>query len=260
MKKNKFVTKRSFLHPWHHFNTQEKNPSVNKIISTCLVALGIFGLALGNIHAAYAQGSFENYAFTGKAGTQGLGGDLVTDIIPTTLNGRLTVAGISADKEDGVEGVDYSFDIQLLTMGALLDWYPLSGGFRVTAGGLLNFNEIDMKASLAAGETVEIGDESYTGAQVGSLRGDINFDTFAPYLGVGWGNPLKKNRNPWSFHVDAGVMFQGDPEVNLNASGGTLSNTEAFQSNLEKEKTNFEDEISKFRFYPVLSLGASYRF
>ncbi|MEL6962325.1 MAG: hypothetical protein AAFO01_06185 [Pseudomonadota bacterium] len=48
---------------------------------------------------------------------------------------------------DGVEGdLDYDADVTLASLGALVDYHPFSGGFRVSGGLRFNFNQADLMA------------------------------------------------------------------------------------------------------------------
>jgi hypothetical protein len=54
-------------------------------------------------------------------------------------------------------------------------------------------------------------------------------------------------------------MMQGSPKLNISADG-SLSSNATFQSNLERERQDLEDELENFEFYPVISFGITYRF
>jgi len=109
-----------------------------------------------------------------------------------------------------------------------------------------------------AGTTYDINGVSYSAAQVGNLRGNVDFNSIAPYLGIGWGNPFGSGGN-WSFSCDLGVVFQGSPNVSL-AADGQFADDPAFQANLEAERRDLEDELDSYKYYPVVSLGVTYRF
>lgn len=92
------------------------------------------------------------------------------------------------------------------------------------------------------------------GQSVG-LRGDLEFDGFAPYVGLGWDSTFTSRSN-WSFTFQAGVLFQGNPEVTLRQTSGPAVS----QSDLNAEARNIEDELDSLELYPVLSMGLSFRF
>ena len=137
-----------------------------------------------------------------------------------------------------------------------MDWFPFDNAFHMTGGLLVNQNELELTAKTTA--NYEIGNTTYTAAEVGTLTGELDFNDVAPYIGIGWGNPFGKEGN-WSFAIDLGVMFQGSADVDLSANG-TLAGNAAFAANLAREEDNLEDEIDDYQYYPVIALGVSYRF
>ena len=58
---------------------------------------------------------------------------------------------------------------------------------------------------------------------------------------------------------DVGVLFQGDPEVDLNANG-TLSGDPTLQAELDNEADEIEDDLQFLGFYPVAAITATVRF
>jgi hypothetical protein len=55
-------------------------------------------------------------------------------------------------------------------------------------------------------------------------------------------------------------MFTGSPQVDLTATGGTLSNDPNFQTQLAQEEQNLQDEISDYEVYPVVQAGLTFSF
>ncbi|OOG24552.1 hypothetical protein B1C78_08600 [Thioalkalivibrio denitrificans] len=206
-----------------------------------LVAL----LTLAAAGPAAAEGSF---AIGLKAGTPGLGLE-ATARVTDRLNLRAGYYGFNYSTEIDDGEITYEGDLRLSTFGVLGDWHPYGGSFRITAGLFHNGNEF--KGS-AEGD-LEVGDDTYDVR----LDATIDWRSMAPYLGMGYGNPLQGGR--WRFSADAGVMFTGSPDVRLKASGdGT--NDPGFEENRRREERNLKDEVKDFRFYPVVSVGVSYRF
>ena len=79
-------------------------------------------------------------------------------------------------------------------------------------------------------------------------------------MGIGWGNAVAAGSR-WRVAVDAGAFYQGKPKVSLTAEPlipGLLPSR--FSQDLEAERREIEDDLDSYRFYPVLSLGVSYRF
>lgn len=189
-----------------------------------------------------------------KAGTLGLGVELN---YPLASNMSIAVGlnTFSQSETDTIENIEYDVDLDLQTFAVLFNYHPFSGAFRITAGAMLNNNELSLAAKPNA--TYNINGVDYTAAEVGNLEATVDFNTVAPYVGVGLGHGTSSGL---SFTFDVGVLLQGEPNVDLESTGGLLSNDPAFQAELQQEEAAAEDDIKDFDVYPVISLGLSYRF
>ena len=116
-------------------------------------------------------------------------------------------------------------------------------------------HQINLDSRVTSEETVEIGDDEYDWDQIGTLSGCIEIDQVAPYIGIGWGNPLTHNRR-WGFTCDFGVAFINSPDVSLSATGQGAGLAE----DLAKERNEIEDDMDSFKLYPVIAVSFFYRF
>ncbi|HOW43326.1 MAG TPA: hypothetical protein P5110_02400 [Candidatus Omnitrophota bacterium] len=221
----------------------------SKCVAFLVVAL-LFACAAGHLFAADSR-----LALSAKAGTLGGGLEGIVNITPH-FNVRAGANTFQYDYDGKESDINYDFDLELLTFAGLVDWFPFDNGFRVTGGCMANENSLELKATTAG--TYDIGGVTYTSAEVGTLKGELDFNSLAPYLGIGYGNPFGTESN-WSFNFDIGVMFQGSPDLSVTTDG-TLAANAAFQANLAREKADLEDELDEFEFYPVISFGVTYRF
>jgi hypothetical protein len=194
-------------------------------------------------------------AISAKCGTLGLGGEAHLQITPS-INARLGANAFSIDLDGTESDIEYDFGLDLLSYSALLDWHVFDGSFRITAGLILNDSDVDLTAKSATSLT--IGDETYTIDEITTLSGQMTFNDIAPYIGIGWGSAFDNERR-WGIITDFGVAFIGSPKVALSATG-PLSNNEAFLTELERERAQFEEDVKDYKFYPVLSLSLFYRF
>ncbi len=152
-----------------------------------------------------------------KAGTLGAGLDVSVGM-SESLGLRLQANALSYDKDITESDVDYNADFDLKSAGLLLDWHPFSGVFRVSAGAYWNGNEATA-VGRPTGGTYEINGVTYPSAAVGSLNGQIDFESVAPYFGIGFGSAPKAGRG-MTFSFDLGVLYQGEPNVGLTAVCG----------------------------------------
>ncbi len=175
-----------------------------------------------------------------------------------SFGARVGVRYFTYDYTGDVDGIEYDVDLELLSVSALLDWHPFRGSFRISAGAMYNGNEMDANGRPGPGATYEIGDTTYSAADVGTLDGNIDFNEFAPYVGLGWDTSFGK-KNAFGFLFEIGAMFQGSPNVTLTASGPIASDP-TFQDDLNQEKQNIEDDVDSFTIYPMIAIGFCYRF
>ena len=160
------------------------------------------------------------------------------------------------DFDDSYDDVDYEVDLELNSLGLVVDLHPFRGGFRISAGARLNLNEADLIGRL--NEPVTIGGTTYAPAEVGTLRGDVEFERLAPYVGIGYGGRLWNDQVEVAF--DLGAMYHGSPDVDLRGEEGTLAGTPAFEADVEEEERAIEDDLEDYRFYPVVGLSVTWRF
>jgi hypothetical protein len=188
------------------------------------------------------------------AGTTGIGAEVGIKVTPF-IGARITSGYFELSRSIDVDDIDYDGDARLLSFGILGDVHPFAGGFRLTAGAMLNRNKVDVTAT--PGANVSIGGTTYTPAQIGRLDGKVDFRDIAPYAGIGY--TLGVVATGLQFTLDLGVMFQGSPRVDLTASG-PITQAPGFAQNLERERQELEDEIDWVKYYPVVKVGVAYRF
>ncbi len=116
-----------------------------------------------------------------------------------------------------------------------------------------NDNSAGLRATAAAGNNV--GGFLLPPGQTVGLSGDVEVDNFAPFVGLGWDSTFTSDSS-WSVIVQGGVLYQGDPDVTLRQTSGPAIS----QSDLDAAARDIEDELDILRFYPVISIGLTYRF
>jgi hypothetical protein len=216
------------------------------------LSLGVF-CATSLASAALADGGTLSVGLTG--GTLGIGPELsVRPMEHLGLRGNLQWLSFSRDED--VDGVSYDGDLGLLSIGAMADWYPFDGGFRVSGGARWNGNDLRLSATPA--NDVTIGGTTYTPAEIGRLTGTVEANPIAPVLTLGYGGDLSPG---FAFLVEAGVMYQGAAKIkNLRARGGLLEGNAGLLADIEDEEERIEDEIDSYKLWPVFQLGLVYRF
>ena len=177
-----------------------------------------------------------------RAGTLGVGGDVAWSVAPA-LSARVGYSALTWDRDVSTSRVSYNGDLKLSNLNTLLDFSPL-GPFRLTGGVIFNRNRYDVSGDLAGG----------------SLSGTVKPGrSAAPYLGIGYGNVSGLGIN---FYFDLGVMFQGSPRASLTANCGSLSASAcaSLQNEVAAEQVRLEDELKRFKYYPVANIGITIGF
>jgi hypothetical protein len=186
--------------------------------------------------------------------TLGIGGEVgyrLNDYV--TLRGGGNAFGYEYDDE--IDGVDYDIDLGLASAGLTLDVHPFRGGFHLSAGVRWNGNDADLDGRAA--DPVTIDGTTYAPDEIGRLTGEAEFASVAPYLGLGYTFALLDGR--LSLALDAGVYYQGDPDVDLEATGPAASDP-AVQAELEEQREEVEDALEYLQFYPVATIALRYHF
>jgi hypothetical protein len=210
-------------------------------------ALALFVLPAS---AAFADG----HAIGLKVGALGLGAEYTYQ-----LSERFSVRGALYGSElgfDGEEsGIDYDFDVVWDSLSAGVDFHPMKSPLRLSVGLLKNDNALELTSRLSG--NVEVGDTTYTPAEVGTLTGAIGFDDTATYAGLGW--DWSRKRQSFGMSLDIGLLDQGDPLVSLQGNG-TLLGDPAFQQDIDDEEAELIDSASDLDLVPYLTVGFQFRF
>ena len=214
-------------------------------------ALLLAGLlsAAGTVHAA---------GIGVRAGTTGLGADIGWSLAPA-LTARVGYSALDWNHDFNTDDVRYDGRLKLSNLSGLVDFFPI-GGFRLTGGLIFNNNRYDVNGQPSNG-TFTISGRTYSTSQVGSLSGSVKSGrSLAPYLGIGYGNVAGAGVN---FYADFGILFQGSPRANLNATCGpslSASGCAQLQSDVAAEQGRLEDSLRSFKHYPVLNVGITVGF
>ncbi len=194
-----------------------------------------------------------------RVGTLG-GGIELAHAFTGTLGFRVAASGLNYNTTETYESVDYDAKLKLATGQLLFDWFPFSNNFRISAGAMYNGNKLTLVGKPSAGGTYTIDGNTFSAADVGALNGKVDFRTTAPYLGLGYGRPIGKGL---SLTADLGVLFQGSPRTTLTATCGAATapaTCAQIQSGVAAEQASLENDMDKFQYYPVLSIGLAYVF
>ena len=199
------------------------------------------------------------------AGTTGFGIEVASPL-SKNWNFRLHATGGNFDKVISIihphagsfpVDIQYDADLELINIGALVDWYPGGSIFRVTAGNFYTKRKFNVTGLLEL--MVPIGNNSYTSIETGSLTGFIETENLlSPYFGIGLGKKADSD-DGLDVSIDFGVIYTyTGPKVSLTADG-LLASDPTFMSDLAEEERIISSS-KYFKVYPVMSIGITYKF
>ena len=182
---------------------------------------------------------------------------------------------IDEEFEDNTGGT-YDGEIDLQSTALMIDFHPFKGAFRFTAGFAANGNQITFVGTDDGTGQYQVGDCTYQ-SDPGDplvLEGSTDFNSSAPYVGIGWGGNLN-DESGFFMTFDLGVLMSGAPKTSL-AADGTVTNANAaeptcgigpidasdpaFQQALRDAEDEVDRETKDYEYWPNVALGIGWRF
>jgi len=224
--------------------------------SKIAIIAGALALAASASASAFPM-PFHGIAAGLGVGTEGIGVQATTNIIPKTLNlnvGFSTTPTISGNFTS--DNVQYDASVRFQGEPVTLSWFPFHGNLNLTAGLFFNQNRFAVTGQPDAGGTYTINGTTYSASQIGSLSGQTNFNAVAPYVGIGWGDPMDGGR--LTFTANVGAIYEGAPDVSLSATGA--AGDPQIASDVASLQNSVNSRLNGYQWWPVASLGLMYRF
>jgi len=230
---------------------------------------------------------FTHPAVAVKVGMAGVGFDVALPLA-RKFNIRGGASFFSYADTFTADGTNYNANLQFQSSNVSIDWFPFGGSFRMSPVlQIYNGNELTANTSVPAGQSFELGNQTYYGYKngtnpvVGSAvfnLGNQGGSKVAPGFTIGWGNMIPRGVGQhWSVPFEIGFVYIQAPQMQLNLTGiGCTSQTDAnnnggpscvniatnttAQANIQQEQVDINNTLSGLQFYPVLSIGLSYKF
>lgn len=205
---------------------------------------------LGVLAAAPVAVAAQGLGFGGFAGTLGIGGQAAIGITD-----RFVVRGgysfMPYEPSFTVSDLDLTFDLPS-SFHVGVDLY-VNNSFRL-GGGLL-FRSDDPSVEGVFTTDQEVGGNTYSPSEIGTLTGVFDAKDTAPYVLLGFGRHTQPGVG---LFLDLGLVFVGEPDIVLGAKGGTLdpSTDASFRAALDREAADMEQDTGSYlKLWPWLSLG-----
>jgi hypothetical protein len=213
---------------------------------------------------------FSTVGIALKITTAGPGFDLAT---PLSRNFNLRGSAMFFDYGHDFEtdGIQYNGELKFNAGMVNLDWFPKHGAFHISPGMLILKSDLSGVALVPGGSTFTLNDVDYTSSFTDPVHGNGGLvfpHAVGPSLMVGWGNIIPRSGKHWSVPFEIGAAYMGTPKVNLNFVGtacqgggcSSIATDPETQTNLRAEEKLLNDDVKALQFYPLVSLGVSYKF
>jgi len=200
----------------------------------------------------------QGFAVGGRAGTLGFGAEVAFAFGPNVaVRGGMGLWPIEFDATkfwDVGDAVDATLTLPEKWYNVGADLY-LGAGFRIGGGVLFKSDDPTITASPTGTGTIEIDGHPYSLSDITEVVGSIDSKSKATYALIGFG---RHTSTGVGLFLDLGVAFLGDSPVKLEARGNsTVINSGEFQSRLEQERLNLEEDLPTWakKYWPILNLG-----
>lgn len=214
--------------------------------ATARVAIAIALLAAGGL--SLPRDAEAQVGLAVRVGTTGVGPEAAVGV-----GDRLVLrAGASVSTRD----VQTTFDGVAVRLDMPRTWYHAGLDYHVDSAFRLGFGVIvrpdDIEIAGAFDRPVDLGGQTLTRDQIGSLAGIIATAHEAPYALIGFGRHVTPGVG---LSLDVGAAYFGSSTTTLEASGGTLGSSE-LRPLLDDEAEDFQDDMKTYvRVWPILSLS-----
>jgi hypothetical protein len=223
--------------------------------------------------------AFSQIGLSGGISTLGLNMQAAVN-----ANRYLNIRGVGnflkfTDNGISTSGFTAAGTLNFATGGVSVDYYPFPRhGLRLSPG--VNFyNQSMLNASMVAagGTSFTLNDTKYYASKAIPVTGvaslALNKQKISPTASIGWGNIIPRNGGHWSFPVEVGAAYVGNPQLGINLISGQVcqdpSGTIGCQnvvgdatltSNLQAQVAKYQKDLKPLRFHPLFSFGVGYSF
>lgn len=146
--------------------------------------------------------------------------------------------------------VDLKANLEVAIIDLGIEYLPFNNSsFKLTAG-LGYLSNVNLNAVFTYKEDVIVGTVVIKNENVGQIEADVNWSGIAPYVGIGFGRAIPKNRFGIGFEI--GSYYTSSPDVNLTASNLLAPTAE--------QEDNLRESLESYKFIPKIQIRLAYNF
>jgi hypothetical protein len=213
---------------------------------------------------------FRSLAIGFSANSLGASAELATPV-SRSFNLRSSLNIFAFNYPFTIDGLNYDARLHLKSTGTMLDWFPRHRAFHISPGMLYVNNTLTSGASVGAGQTFQLGSQSYLNSIDDPVNGSASVvfpRKYAPMLLLGFGNIIPRSGRHLSLPVEFGAAYTGAPQIGVTLSGTAcaqqgcvnFAQNQQAQTNLKAEIYKLNEDLKRVPVYPILSMGVAYHF
>ncbi len=202
-----------------------------------------------NVESSYSN----KYAIALNGSTLGGGLEIARNLSPhfnLRLRGNiLSIKDFVQEIEVDDANLNVTADTRFLEFDLSLEYLPFQTSSFKVIGGAAHFSDGKTNALATYDGIFEYGEIILGPEEIGDLELTLDYNGFAPYLGLGFGRAVPKNKFGVSF--EAGSFYLPEPKVDITATG-MLAPT-------ANQAVSLQEDIRDYRWFPFLNLRLSVR-
>ena len=184
------------------------------------------------------------------AGLGGAGVDVATPLA-RKFNVRAGAEYFSYSTTFQDQGADVAVELRMQSGHASLDWLPFGGSFRLSPVVVfLNDNRARGTALVPPGSTITLNGQDYVSSATDPLHGAgaVDFRKVSPGFTLGWGNIVSRSGRRFSFPVEAGFYYVGQPGLKVSFTGSACDPTQPAAIGCEPvdQDAGFQQSLAQF--------------
>jgi hypothetical protein len=218
---------------------------------------------------------FSGVGIESYAGVGGIGFDVATPVL-RKFNVRAGSEFFAYSTTFQDQGANVAIRLRAQSGHASLDWFPFNGRFRLSPLIVFaNNNRAQATALIPPGNTVTLNGQDYISSVTDPLHGagSVDFRKASPGFSLGLGNLVPRTSSHFSFPIEAGFYYVGQPGLKVTFTGSACDPTQppaigcqsvdqdgGFQQNLAAFVARNNHNLSYASFFPIFSFGLGYAF